>query len=245
MKTRASKSRQNRSRKVLVLQESLVKRDNLKVGSLCKCRQIGIAPDVCRRQRALRQQSPVGLDALRFSREHYMDIGIQLVIKFPCVAHRNSVSREDLSVCRQPKKPLLSQSTETTTLFGSRMHPRLGSGMVRVRLESECEPKVNIRKMHLLRPSPLRSSRWSDEHCLVLTMEQEGIRLVFASRRPVSTATFPSSRSLSLLLATTRRCQTQSHRLGLVREYSYFNRTTVSRENQALIQVLGEQHEQS
>jgi len=209
-------SRQNSSSQILVLRKSFVKCDDLKVGTQRKSCQIGIGPDVRRKQGALSQRTPAGFKARGLCGKHDADIGKQVVIETPCISHRHGIHWKNLSIRRQSKKSLLSQPAEATTPHGHRLHPCLGRNMVNVGLEGECNPEVDIRKMHLPRPSTHRSFHWSSGHCLARMIGQAGTQPVFGFWRPVSLAIRHSSQSLRPLRATARHHQTRPHHFRFV-----------------------------
>ena len=71
--------RQDSATGVRVLDESPVKRDDLEVGGPCKCRQVGVVPDLWRKRLVLRERSPDRFKIGRFVGKRHAGIA-QLVI---------------------------------------------------------------------------------------------------------------------------------------------------------------------
>ena len=86
--------RQNRVAQSLILRKPFIKSNQFKVVRFCKCSQIGIGPDVCR------------------------------------------------------KRTKLGKSTKTATIPICRLHPSCGSRVMDMRIKGECQPEVNVRKVH-------------------------------------------------------------------------------------------------
>ncbi len=80
-------SRKNGSSQIPELHESRVKCDDFKIDRQCESRQIGVCPDVRRKQSALSQRPPRDFDVLWFFGERHMDIGKQFVLQAPCLPH--------------------------------------------------------------------------------------------------------------------------------------------------------------
>jgi hypothetical protein len=240
MRTRSSESRQNRPPQVLVLRESSVKSNDFKIGRLRKSREVSIGPCVRGEQRTLGQQPPGEFDVFRFVRKCDSYVGKQHIIHTPRISHGYCFKREDLSIGCQSKKPLLSQSAEATGLIASGLHPGLCRGMMFVRFKSQCEPEIDIRKMHLLRPESPKSSHSSDGRCLGSTTEPAETLFSFDFWQPESMGKYDRSRSPQPLRATTLSHPARPRHYVHAREYSYRDDIAVSHRNQELIHCNGD-----
>jgi predicted nuclease of restriction endonuclease-like (RecB) superfamily len=214
-------SRQDRYTHVLVLLESFVKRDDFEIGGLSKCRQICVAPHVWRKRLMLCQASPGGLDAFGLFRKGDSFVRYQFIERPPSLGHRNCVASKHFGIRYQAQESHLCDPAKATTLFARLLHPRFGRGMMNVRLKGDCDPEVDIRKVHsrfALSPrSPPRRGferfvRWSDRGCRVRTTETTETRLVSDSSRPESPVSFDKLRPRSPLPAAIPSCRVQRHR---------------------------------
>ena len=212
-------SRKNGSSQIPELHESPVKCDHFKIDRQCESCQIGVRPDVRRKQSTLSQRPPRDFDFLWFFGERHMDIGKQFVIQAPCLPHRHTVIREDCSICNEAQESQLRDSSEATTLNRSRLKPGFGSGMMLVRPESERDPEIDIRKMHLPDPESRQSFRWSD----VCFQDSRTVRAetqsASGSWRPELLALHGRSHSPQPLQAATSGRQAQPHHFERVLEF--------------------------
>jgi len=226
-------SQQDRCTHVLVLRESSVKRDAFEIGRSCKCRQICVAPRVWRERLTLCQASPSGLDTFRLFRESDTFVGYQFIERLPSLGHRHCITAKHLGIRYQPQESHLCDPAKATTPFACLLHPRLGRAMMNVRLKGDCNPEVDVRKVHSRFASSPRSPRrpgfqrfvhLSDRRCRVRTRETAEIQLVSGSSPPESPATFDRLRPRSPLRAATPSRQEQRRRFEQFLRFPWHSR---------------------
>ena len=212
-----------------------VKCDDFKIDRHCESCQIGVCPDVRRKQSALSQRPPRDFDGLWFFGERHMDIGKQFVIQAPCLPHRHSVIREDCSICNEAQESQLRDSTEATTLNRSRLKPSFGSGMMLVRPESERDPEIDIRKMHLPDPESRQSFRWSDVYFQDSRTVRAETQSAFGFWRPELLELHGRSHSPQPLQAATSGRQAQPHHFERVLEFPCTDYCAILGQSQGLM----------
>lgn len=152
-------SRQNRATQIRVLGESLVESNEVKVRSDREGGKEGIVPDFRRKRQVLRVTSPQRLNSLRLFGKDNLWIVVQLVKRQPGCLQRQGVGRHDLRCRRQTQEADLSKPAKAATVFRRGREPVGCRLMMEMALEGECQPDVDIKKVHPIVPSALRCPR--------------------------------------------------------------------------------------
>src|SRR5262249_1844582 len=103
-------------------------------------------------------------------------------------SQRHRVGRKHLGVVGQPEKPVLRYPAERADLVGQLVEPGLGSRVVKVRVEDQGEPEIDVREQRLPHRGSPRSVRRSDQRCRGGPTGPAGIRPGASSRAMVRPA---------------------------------------------------------
>ena len=141
-------SRQHRVSQILILTKSLVERNQFKVRRFRKSSQICVSPDVRRKRTKLREGSPSNIDIFWLVCKDHSIVVEKIVVDAPSIDHRNRIEWIHFPISRNPKKPQLRHATKSAVVWSDRLHPSYCRSVMDVRIKIECEPNVDIRKIH-------------------------------------------------------------------------------------------------
>lgn len=184
--------------------------------------EVGIAPDIVGIGAELGPLPPLAFQACRFGEKFDPRIAQRVIVDCPSLAHRLGLKWIGFGIRRQPQKSQLCEPAKIAmAIFQQSVEPRPRRVVVFVLAKVQCQPDVDVRKVHSTCPSspqhlPLRGSprsvRSLDSTYPVFQSEQ-------AETRPASfqePAIFPSPRErtqllLSLLATKARRQKPRRH----------------------------------
>ena len=154
-------SRENLAVDLAVLPESLVECHQFQPCGPGESRQIRVVPHLGRERTPLCVLPPVRFDSDRLRDGYDLRILRHLILQQPRILQRDGVVLEYRRIRCQAEKALLRQTAEGAPLTTDRLEPRLCGRVVKVDLERQRQPDVNVRKKHLRHPGLQRFSRRS------------------------------------------------------------------------------------
>ena len=147
--------------KVGIPPESTIKSHEVQIGRTGERSQIGIRPNFGRKIFVGGKTSPVRLDIERLVKEFDPRILLERVVGLPCLGERNDVVAHCLAIRRNTQKSLLRRATEADRSRAICLEPNTGRLVMRMSVESQRNPDVNVRQIVLHLQESRQSVDWT------------------------------------------------------------------------------------
>lgn len=131
-----------------LLAQALVERYHLKGSRTGEGCQVGVAPDFGRKRPLLRLGPPLLFEASRFVGESDSGIAQHGIVLQPCFPERHGLLLECSGITCQSEEALLRPTTKTARVAGA-LVPGCGGRVMKVKVESQRKPDINVGEKHL------------------------------------------------------------------------------------------------